>query len=134
MNTLQFTKLQNKQSQSIIDGLSSIKMSWYACSLQSEFLREIIQNKRLDFEEYRQRELTLSEAFGLLWQNPKTGECEGRSGDDCLHATAVVFVLLDLYAQKKIDFRPEKNNRRGLLGRLFPRKDSFRNYKVVVSV
>lgn len=116
-----------------IDCLSATKMSWYVSSFVSKFLKEIIQKKRLDFEEYRQRETTLSEAFGLLWQDPETGVCRGRSGDDCLHATAVACVLLDLYAQRKIEFRLKNDKRGGIIGRLFPWRDPSSDYTVVVS-
>lgn len=122
-----------KQTLSLADGLSGIKINWYITSYISKYLGEIIKNKRLDFDDYRSRESTISEAFGLLWQNPKTGECPGRSGDDCLHATAVACSLLDLYAQRKIDFRRNKKNKCGLLDRLFATGDAFEDYVVSVS-
>ncbi|KXJ27579.1 hypothetical protein AC249_AIPGENE7622 [Exaiptasia diaphana] len=126
------TKSNKSRTYGLADGLSGIKISWYITSYVSKFLGEIIQNKRLDFDEYRSRESTISEAFGLLWQNPKTGECPGRSGDDSLHVTAVACALLDLYAKRRIEFRKKKNKKGFLLGRLFPTSDVFQDYVVTV--
>ncbi|XP_048575877.1 uncharacterized protein LOC116605312 [Nematostella vectensis] len=53
-------------------------------------------------KDFTSRELTLSQAYCLLWQNSKTGEVSGRQGSHELLAGCASAVLLDLFVMGKI--------------------------------
>lgn len=65
---------------------------------------ELLASDRFDKDSISQRELRLSQAFCLLWQNQSTGDVAGRQRPNALTATATAAVLLDLYVLNKIDF------------------------------
>lgn len=67
-------------------------------------LGEVLASDRFDKGSILQRDLGLSEAFCLLWQNENTGDVAGRLRPNALTASATAAVLLDLYVLDKIDF------------------------------
>ncbi|XP_032234023.1 uncharacterized protein LOC116616177 [Nematostella vectensis] len=70
-------------------------MGEYSAFVQT-YLREILQSGRFNIKDCQSRNLHLSQAYCLLWQNPETGEVTGRVSDEIIHDAAVAAILLDL--------------------------------------
>lgn len=68
---------------------------------------ELLASDRFDKHSIAERELSLSQAFCLLWQNQHTGNVEGRQRPNAMTDTATAAVLLDLYVLEKIDLDKE---------------------------
>ena len=68
---------------------------------------ELIQSDSFDCDAVRKRELSLSQAFYLLWQNQETGDVAGRQKPGAMTNMATAAVLLDLYVLCKIDLHLE---------------------------
>ena len=75
--------------------------------LVSKTLGELLSCERFDKSAIIQRDLSLSQAFCLLWQNDKTGDVAGRQRPTAMSHTACAAVLLDLYVLEKVDFEKE---------------------------
>ncbi|CAH3139200.1 unnamed protein product [Porites lobata] len=75
--------------------------------LVSKTLGELLSCERFDKSAIIQRDLSLSQAFCLLWQNDKTGDVAGRQRPSAMSHTACAAVLLDLYILEKVDFEKE---------------------------
>ena len=75
--------------------------------LVSKTLGELLSRERFDKSAIIQRDLSLSQAFCLLWQNDKTGDVAGRQRPSAMSHTACAAVLLDLYILEKVDFEKE---------------------------
>ena len=82
------------------------------CNMASEWLisakiGKLLASDRFDKDSIVRRELSLSQAFCLLWQNEQTGDVAGRQRPNAMTDTATAAVLLDLYALEKIDLEKE---------------------------
>ena len=75
--------------------------------LVSAKIGELLASDRFDKDSIAQRELSLSQAFCLLWQNQQTGDVDGRQRPNAMTDTATAAVLLDLYVLEKIDLEKE---------------------------
>jgi len=75
--------------------------------LISAKLGELLSSDRFDKDSIILRDLSLSQAFCLLWQNQQTGDVAGRQRPTALTDTAAAAVLLDLYVLEKIDLHRE---------------------------
>lgn len=75
--------------------------------LVSAKIGELLASDRFDKDSIAQRELSLSQAFCLLWQNQQTGDVAGRQRPNAITDTATAAVLLDLYVLEKIDLEKE---------------------------
>ena len=75
--------------------------------LVSKTLAELLSCERFHKSAIIQRDLSLSQAFCLLWQNDKTGDVAGRQRPTAMSHTACAAVLLDLYVLEKVDFEKE---------------------------
>lgn len=73
----------------------------------SKTLEELLSCERFDKSAIIQRDLSLSQAFCLLWQNDKTGDVAGRQRPTAMSHTACAAVLLDLHVLEKVDFEKE---------------------------
>ena len=82
---------------------SASEYSW----LVSAKLGELLSYDKFDKDSIIQRDLSLSQAFCLLWQNDKTGDVAGRQRPSVMTDTACAAVLLDLYVLGKIDLDRE---------------------------
>lgn len=70
-------------------------------------LSMLLSCDRFDKDSVIQKDLSLSQAFCLLWQNDKTGDVAGRQRPSVMTDTASAAVLLDLYVLGKIDLDRE---------------------------
>lgn len=68
---------------------------------------ELLASDRFEKYSIAERELSLSQAFCLLWQNQHTGNVEGRQRPNAMTDSATAAVLLDLYVLEKIDLDKE---------------------------
>ena len=75
--------------------------------LVSAKIGELLASDRFDKHSIAERELSLSQAFCLLWQNQHTGNVEGRQRPNAMTDTATAAVLLDLHVLEKIDLDKE---------------------------
>ncbi|XP_031574252.1 uncharacterized protein LOC116308040 [Actinia tenebrosa] len=73
----------------------------------AERLREILQSRHFNKDDFEGRPLKLSQAFCLLWQNKENGEVSGRQRSGRIANAAVLAVLLDLFALGKIEFEAQ---------------------------
>lgn len=72
--------------------------------LVSAKLGELLSSDKFDKDSVMLRDISLSQAFCLLWQNEETGDVAGRQRPSATTDTAAAAVLLDLYVLGKIDF------------------------------
>ncbi|KAL9976473.1 hypothetical protein ACROYT_G013780 [Oculina patagonica] len=75
--------------------------------LVSAKIGELLASERFDKDSIAHRELSLSQAFCLLWQNQQTGDVAGRQRPNAITDSATAAVLLDLYVLEKIDLEKE---------------------------
>lgn len=68
---------------------------------------ELLASDRFDKDSITEKDLSLSQAFCLLWQNQDTGDVAGRQSPNAMTDTASAAVLLDLYVLEKIDLEKE---------------------------
>lgn len=73
----------------------------------AERLREILESRHFNKDDFEGRPLKLSQAFCLLWQNKNNGEVSGRQRAGRTANAAVLAVLLDLFVLGKIEFEAQ---------------------------
>ena len=75
--------------------------------LVSAKIGELLASDRFDKDSIAERQLSLSQAFCLLWQNEDTGDVAGRQRPNAMTDSATAAVILDLYVMEKIDLEKE---------------------------
>lgn len=75
--------------------------------LVSAKIGELLASDRFDKDSIVERQLSLSQAFCLLWQNERTGDVAGRQRPNAMTDSATAAVILDLYVMEKIDLEKE---------------------------
>ena len=78
----------------------STEDAWY----MADKLREVLEAKNFNKDDFDTRAFKLSQAFCLLWQDKDTGEVSGRQRSGKTANAAVVAVLIDLFILGKIEF------------------------------
>ncbi|XP_065064604.1 uncharacterized protein LOC135690853 [Rhopilema esculentum] len=69
----------------------------------SRTIHELCSSRWFCFEDFKQHEILLSEAYVLLWQNSETGDIDGRKVGLPLKVGAYAAVFLDLIISRKIE-------------------------------